>query len=150
MQLKLYKQRKNWCLYISGVEAACSCRYWRALAKVHQLEGHPVWIFSSLIFIVVFNIKKPSCEYEATHLLVLFDSGASIMSLSSRLWSTVSKAALRFMATSKVRLKGIFWLRPFCILLVTILRAVAVKCSGLKPCCSLSGYSMRSLSKFFC
>ena len=85
--------------------------------------------------------------YEATHLLALFGSGTSSVSLSSRLWSTVSKVAVRSKASSRVRLQGFFWLRPFCMLMVTMSRAVVVECSGLKPCwCSFSKYSIKSLS----
>ena len=72
------------------------------------------------------------------------------ISSSSRLWSTVSKAALRSEATIIELLQGFFWLRPFCVLLVTTSRAVVVEFSSLKPCwCCLIGCSIKSLSNSF-
>ena len=70
---------------------------------------------------------------------MLVVNAALNMSLSSRLWSIVTKVAVRSMGTSRERLLGFFWLSPFCLWLVTILRTVVAVCSVLKPCwCSFS------------
>ena len=68
-------------------------------------------------------------------------------SLSSTLWSTVSKAAERSRATKMVQSHGFCLLRSCWILLVMMFRAVVVECSALKPCwCSAWRKLMKSFS----
>ena len=80
------------------------------------------------LYFFFFQEENLPCQYEATRFLVLFGSCASNIPLISRLLSTVSKTAVRSKATTRLRLPSFFFLRPLCILLVTILSAVVVEC----------------------
>ena len=49
-------------------------------------------------------------------------------------WDTVSKAAVKSMATHTVRCGGFRWLKTVSMYVVSWSRAGVVECLGLKPC----------------
>ena len=49
-------------------------------------------------------------------------------------WDTVSKAAVKSMATRTVRRGGFRWLKPVSMSVVSWSKADVVECLGLKPC----------------